>query len=137
MLQLRHTPRLARDHLLMARTDQQQIREHRYAKGLLNPSLVLTDLVFAQPEVRLQLAIDLFHLPDIMPPKVEAFTRYISRPRHRYATCSLWRCPRCLSYASPLPASKAGALAYPCRIASRYHIPLTIGSCQYREKIPS
>src|SRR3989442_4118413 len=78
-----------------------------------------------------------FHLPDIMPPKVEAFTRYISRPRHRYATCSLWRCPRCLSYASPLPASKAGALAYPCRIASRYHIPLTIGSCQYREKIPS
>src|SRR5207245_10530625 len=88
--------------------------------------LVPTDLVLTQPEVRLQLAVDLFHLPDIMPPKVEAFTRYISRPRHRYATCSLWRCPRCLSYASPLPASRAGALAYPCRITSRYHIPLTI-----------
>src|SRR5437016_7501516 len=76
-------------------------------------------------------------LPDIMPPQVEAFTKYISRPRHRYATCSLWRCPRCLAYVSPLPASRAGALAYPCPIASRYHIPLTIGACQYREKIPS
>jgi len=75
MLKLSHTPRLARDDLLMARSEQQQIRQHGYAKGLLNPSLVLTDLVLAQPEVRLQLAIDLFHLPDIMPPKVEAFTR--------------------------------------------------------------
>src|SRR2546428_12271038 len=74
MLQLRHTPRLARDHLLMARTDQQQIREHRYAKGLLNPSLVLTDLVFAQPEVRLQLAIDLFHWPPSL-----IRTHYLSR----------------------------------------------------------
>src|SRR5262245_50983776 len=29
------------------------------------------------------------HLPDIMPPKVEAFTRCTSHPRNGYATCSL------------------------------------------------
>src|SRR5712692_3712167 len=63
MLKLSNTPRLARDDLLMARAEQQQIRQHRDAKGLLNPSLVLPDLVLAQPEVRLQLAIDLFHWP--------------------------------------------------------------------------
>ena len=63
MLKLSNTPRLAQDDLLMARSEQQQIRQYRYAKGLLNPSLVLTDLVLAQPEVRLQLAINLFHWP--------------------------------------------------------------------------
>ena len=30
----------------MAGTDQQQIRQHRQAKGVLNPSLFLTHLVF-------------------------------------------------------------------------------------------
>src|SRR5437588_3617098 len=63
MLKLSNTPRLARDDLLMARAEQQQIRQHGDAKGLLNPSLVLTDLVLAQPKVRLQLAVDLFHWP--------------------------------------------------------------------------
>lgn len=63
MLKLRNTPRLARDDLLMARAEQQQIRQHAYTKGLLDPSLVLADLMLAQPEVRLQLAIDLFHRP--------------------------------------------------------------------------
>src|SRR5712692_3426850 len=63
MLKLSNTPRLARDDLLMARSKQQQIRQPGYAKGLLNPSLVLPDLVLAQPEVRLQLTIALFHWP--------------------------------------------------------------------------
>ena len=63
MLQMSNTPRLARDDLLMARSQQQQIRQHGDAKGLLDPSLVHTDLVLAQPEVCLQLAIDLFHRP--------------------------------------------------------------------------
>src|SRR5215216_3351622 len=63
MLKLRYTPRLPRNNLLMARTDQQQIRHHRNAKGLLDPSLFPTDLVLAQPEVCLQLAIDLFYRP--------------------------------------------------------------------------
>src|SRR6266566_3713095 len=63
MLQLRNAPRLARDDLLMTRTDQQQIRQHRHTKGLLDPSFLLTDLVLAQPEIRLQLAVDLFHGP--------------------------------------------------------------------------
>ena len=47
----------------MAHTDYQQIRERRHAKELLDPSFLLTDLVLAQPEVRLQLAVDLFHGP--------------------------------------------------------------------------
>src|SRR2546426_6197666 len=63
MLKLRYTPRLPRNNLLMACTDQQQIRHHCYAKGLLDPSLFPTDLVLAQPEVGLQLAIDLFYWP--------------------------------------------------------------------------
>jgi hypothetical protein len=47
----------------MACTDQQQIRHHCYAKGLLDPSLFPTDVVLAQPEVGLQRAIALFYWP--------------------------------------------------------------------------
>ena len=50
----------------MAGTDQQQIRQYRYPKGLLDPSLLPTDLVLAQPEVGLQLAVDLFHGPSAL-----------------------------------------------------------------------
>src|SRR5215468_7475315 len=63
MLQLCHAPRCPGAYLLMARTDQQQIRQHRDAKGFLDPSLFATDLVLAQPEVCLQLTVDLFHRP--------------------------------------------------------------------------
>src|SRR5215467_7365835 len=58
-----------------------------------------------------QLQKDGVHLPDIMPPKVETFTRCTSHPRNGHATCSLWRCPSCLPCAAPLPASRAGALS--------------------------
>jgi len=51
------------------------------------------------------------HLPDIMPPKVEPFTRCTSHPRNGHATCSLWRCPSCLPCSAPLPTSRAGALS--------------------------
>ena len=50
----------------MAGTDQQQIRQDRYPKGVLDPSLLPTDLVLAQPEVRLQRAVDLFHRPSAL-----------------------------------------------------------------------
>jgi hypothetical protein len=63
MLTLSHTPRRAWDDLLMARSKQQQRRQHGSTKGLLDPSLVLTALVLASPEVRLQLAIALVHGP--------------------------------------------------------------------------
>src|SRR5439155_23079515 len=53
------------------------------------------------------------HLPDIMPPKVEAFTRCTSHPKNGYATGSLWRCPSWWSCSSPPPASRAGTLLYP------------------------
>src|SRR5215471_2206590 len=66
MLKLGHTPRPPGAYLLMARTDQQQIRQHRDAKGLLDPSLLPTDLGLAQPEVGLQLAVDLFHRPSAL-----------------------------------------------------------------------
>src|SRR5437016_12926989 len=110
---------------------------HEHQTPMFSNGFSVAHAILVQAQMRFTVLIKSFHLPDIMPPQVEAFTKYISRPRHRYATCSLWRCPRCLAYVSPLPASRAGALAYPCPIASRYHIPLTIGACQYREKIPS
>src|SRR5438309_3073288 len=58
MLKLSNTPRLARDDLLMARAEQQQIRQHGDAKGLLNPSLLPTSLVFTQSQVGLEFSID-------------------------------------------------------------------------------
>src|SRR5215470_15852355 len=66
MLQLCNAPRCPGAYLLMARTDQQQIRQHRDAKGGLDPSLCPTDLVLTQPEVRLQLPVDLFHRPSAL-----------------------------------------------------------------------
>jgi hypothetical protein len=47
----------------MARTGQKQTRQHRNAKGLLDPRFLSPDLVLTQPEVCLQLAMDLFHQP--------------------------------------------------------------------------
>src|SRR5262249_7428558 len=66
MLQLCNAPRCPGAYLLMARTDQRQIRQYRYAKGFLDPSLFATDLVLAQPEVCLQLTVDLFHRPSAL-----------------------------------------------------------------------
>src|SRR5918992_2070246 len=63
MLQLRNAPRRSRENLLMAGTDQQQIRQHRDAKGLLDASLLCTDLVFTQSQVGLEFPIDLLHGP--------------------------------------------------------------------------
>ena len=47
----------------MTGTDQQQIRQNRNAKGLLDAPFLCTDLVAAQPKVRLELAVDLLHGP--------------------------------------------------------------------------
>src|SRR5918999_789209 len=63
MLQLGNAPRCPRENLLMAGTDQQQIRQHRKAERLLDALLLSTDLVLSQPQVRLQLPIDLLHGP--------------------------------------------------------------------------
>src|SRR5262252_4708415 len=63
MLQLSNAPRRAWENLLMAYTDQEQIGQPPNPTGLLDASLLRTDLVLAQPEVRLQLAVDLFHWP--------------------------------------------------------------------------
>src|SRR4029450_3628468 len=63
MLQLSKAPRPAWENLLMAYPDQEQIGKHPNPKGLLDASLLRTDLVLAQPQIRLQLAVDLFHGP--------------------------------------------------------------------------
>src|SRR5215813_9479974 len=60
---------------------------------------------------RFELHKDRIHLPDIMPPKVETFTRCTSHPRNGHATCSLWRGPSCLPCSALLPASRAGTLS--------------------------
>src|SRR5437588_1197425 len=74
MLQLRNAPRRPRENLLMAGTDQQQIRHDRNAKGAFDTSFLCTDLVSAQPKVRLELAVDLLHRPPSL-----VRTHYLSR----------------------------------------------------------
>src|SRR5215510_5116040 len=63
MLQLCKAPRLTGKNLLMACTAQQQIRHHRYTKGLLDPSLFPTDLMCTQSQVSLEFPIDVLHGP--------------------------------------------------------------------------
>ena len=50
----------------MAGTNQQQIRQDRYPKGVLDPSLLPTPLVCTQAQVRLELPIDLLHGPSAL-----------------------------------------------------------------------
>src|SRR5215831_16751834 len=111
MLKLKNTPGFSRNNLMMTHPHHKQVGQHSDANGLLTAVFVPTDLVLAQPKTRFQLPVHEFHLPDIMPPKVEAFTRCTSHPSNGYATCSLWRCLSCLPCAAPLPASRAGALS--------------------------
>ena len=47
----------------MAGTDQQQIRQYRYPKGVLDPSLLPTHLVCTQSQVRLEFPVDLLSVP--------------------------------------------------------------------------
>jgi hypothetical protein len=61
MLQLRNTPRRPWENLLMAGTDQQPIRQHRNAKGVLDALLLCTDLVLTQPKGGLQFPGDLLN----------------------------------------------------------------------------
>ena len=63
MLKLGYTLRFAWDDLVMTHADQQPRHQHRDAKGLLDASLLYPALVCAQPTVRLQRAVDLFHQP--------------------------------------------------------------------------
>ena len=75
MLQLKNTPGFARDNLVMTHPQHKQVCQYRYAHGFLTAVLVPTDLVLAQAQARFQFPVHHLHLPDIMPPKVEAFTR--------------------------------------------------------------
>ena len=47
----------------MAYTAQEQRGEHCNPKGFLDASLLRTDLVLAQPKVRLQFSVDLLSVP--------------------------------------------------------------------------
>src|SRR5262249_2842496 len=55
--------RCSRENLLVAGTDQQQIRQYPYTKGFLDPSLLPTHLVCAQSQVRLEFPVDLLYGP--------------------------------------------------------------------------
>src|SRR5437899_3348377 len=113
MLKLKNTPGFSRNNLVMTHPHHKQVGQHSDSHGFLTAVLVSADLVLAQPKARFQLPVHQFHLPDIMPPKVEAFTRCTAHPRNGYATCSLWRCPSGLPCSAPLPTSRAGALSSP------------------------
>src|SRR5215471_7841172 len=74
MLQLGNAPRGPKENLLMAGTDQQQVRQYRYTKGFLDPSLLPTHLVLAQAQVGLEFSIDLLYGPSSL-----VGTDYLSR----------------------------------------------------------
>ena len=50
----------------MAGTDQQQVRQDRYPKGVLDPSLLPADLMFPQAQGSLEFSIDLLHGPPVL-----------------------------------------------------------------------
>ena len=58
----------------MAGTDQQQIRQDRYTKGVLDASFLSTYLVCPQSQVGLEFSIDLLHGPSAL-----VCTDYLSR----------------------------------------------------------
>src|SRR5215468_2597889 len=66
MLQLCNAPRCPRENLLMAGTDQQQIRQDRYTKGVLDASFLSPYLVCPQSQVGLEFPIDLLHGPSAL-----------------------------------------------------------------------
>src|SRR2546425_3497659 len=70
---------------------QERIRHEDQTPMFLN-GFSVPHAILVEPQIGLAVLIKGFHLPDIMPPKVEAFTRCTSHPRNGYATCSLWRC---------------------------------------------
>ena len=63
MLQLCKARRCPRENLLMVGTDQQQIRQDRHTKGVLDSSFLSTHLVCTQAQVGLEFSIDLLHGP--------------------------------------------------------------------------
>src|SRR5437867_3741077 len=111
MLKLKNTPGFTRDNLMMTRPQHKQVCQDRNANGFLTAVRIPTDLMLAQSQPRFQLPVHQLHLPDIMPPKVEAFTRGTAHLRNGYATCSLWKWPSCVLGSAPLLASRAGALS--------------------------
>ena len=57
MLQLKDTPRFARDDLVMTHAQHEQVGQDRNAHGFLTAILVPTDLVLAQAQARFQLPV--------------------------------------------------------------------------------
>jgi hypothetical protein len=74
MLQLRNTPRRPWENLLMAGTDQQQIRQHRNAKGFLDALLLRTDLGRPQPQVGLQFPMGMVQKYPAQTPEIQNLT---------------------------------------------------------------
>src|SRR5262245_33936515 len=59
----------------MTHTHHKQVGQHRDAHGFFTTVLVPTDLMLAQAQARFECPVQQLHLPDIMPPIAEAFTR--------------------------------------------------------------
>src|SRR5437870_12815917 len=66
---------------------------HEHQTPMFSNGFSVAHAILVQAQMRFTVLIKSFHLPDIMPPKVEAFTRCTSHPKNGYATGSLWRCP--------------------------------------------
>ncbi len=66
MLQLKDTPRFARDNLMMTRPQHKQVGQHSDTYGFLTAVLVSTDLELAQAQTRLQLPVEQFDRPALL-----------------------------------------------------------------------
>src|SRR5262249_982019 len=104
MLQLCNAPRCPGAYLLMAGPDQQQIRQHRNAKGFLDPSLLPTHLVFTQAQVGLEFPISTVSEQSLL---------YIQRNRSPYENRNHAAACDCISQ-----AGRRDGAASPCRAAS-------------------
>src|SRR5437899_7764183 len=84
-------------------------RGHEHQTPMFLNGFSVAHAILIQAQMRFTVLRKGLHLPDIMPPKVEAFTRCTFHPKNGYATGSLWRCPSGWSCSSPPPASRAGS----------------------------
>src|SRR5215813_1628846 len=69
----------------------QQRIGHEHQTPMFPNGFGTSHAVLVEAQVPLAVLIKRFHLPDIMPPKVEAFTRCISRPRADVRPLSIMR----------------------------------------------
>ena len=66
MMELKNTPGLTQDNLVMTSPKQKQVGQHRNAYGVLTSLLVSAHLVLAQPQSRFEFPVDELNRPTLL-----------------------------------------------------------------------